>query len=105
MKVEAPLVVKSAEAGEFIITARRKEQIWYLGGMTNETEREIVIPLEMLPSGEHEAQVYVDGSLDKEKPNEIRIEYQAVTTGTHLRVIMASGGGFVAVISPKNEEK
>jgi len=89
------------EAGQFVVMARRKDTTWYLGGITNDSSREIVLPLDMLRTGEHEAKVFVDSSVSQDKPNEISIERQTITAGQPLKVAMASGGGFVAVIRPK----
>jgi alpha-glucosidase len=92
----------SGEAGEFVVLARRKDTTWYLGGMTNETGREIALPLHILESGEYEVQLFVDGSLSPDEPNAIRFEKQNIAPGTSFNVSMASGGGFVAVIRPKS---
>lgn len=89
------------EAGQFVVMARRKDTTWYLGGMTNGTSREIVLPLIMLGTGEYEAKVFVDGSMSQDRPNDIRIERQTITAGRSLKVGMACGGGFVAAIRPK----
>jgi alpha-glucosidase len=40
------------DPGEFIVIARRKGDVWYLGGITNWTPREIDVPLDFLPHGE-----------------------------------------------------
>jgi alpha-glucosidase len=92
----------TGKAGEFVVVARRKDTTWYLGGMTNDTARELVLPLEMLESGEYEAKMFIDGSLSPEEPNAIRLERRAVGPGTALKVTLAPGGGFAAVIRPKS---
>jgi alpha-glucosidase len=91
----------AGEAGEFVIVARRRDTTWYLGGMTNDTARQIAVPLPMLDPGEYAAELFIDGSLSEDEPNAIRLERHAVTTGMSLQISMASGGGFVAVIRPK----
>jgi alpha-glucosidase len=88
------------EPGEYIVVARRKGQTWYLGGMTNWTARSLSIPLDFLGTGQYEASLYVDGSLDEERPNEIRLERRDVSAGTPLRVSLAPGGGTAAVFRP-----
>lgn len=93
----------AGEAGEFLVLARRKDSAWYLGGMTNDTGREIAVPLNMLDSGEYEAEMFVDGSLSPDEPNAVRLEKRSVEAGTSLKVSLAPGGGFVAVISPVSE--
>ncbi|MCI0478921.1 glycoside hydrolase family 97 C-terminal domain-containing protein, partial [Candidatus Uhrbacteria bacterium] len=89
----------TGDAGEYIVLARRHGDAWYLGGMTNWTPRDVTVPLDFLPRGTYQAQLYVDGSMDEEKPNAIRSESLAVESGGSLEVKMASGGGFTAVIT------
>jgi alpha-glucosidase len=89
------------EPGEYVVIARRKGDAWYVGGITNWTPREIDVPLDFLSPGEFEAKLYVDGSLDESHPNDTSERRQRVDTATHLHVLMASGGGFAAVLSAK----
>jgi alpha-glucosidase len=91
----------SGEAGEYIVMARRHGTAWYLGGMTNWTPCDVTVPLDFLAPGTYKAQLYVDGSMDEEKPNAIRAETLAVRSGGSFEVKMASGGGFTAVITPQ----
>jgi alpha-glucosidase len=91
----------AGEAGAFVVVARRQGTAWYLGGLTNDTSREVAVPLDMLGSGPYEAKVFVDGSPNPDRPNEIRVERRTVTAGQPLNVTLASGGGFVATIRPK----
>ncbi len=66
----------AGEPGEYIVLARRKDNAWYLGGITNWTPREIDVPLDFLAPGKFKARQYVDGSMDESKPNSIRAEQQ-----------------------------
>jgi alpha-glucosidase len=90
----------TGRVGEFVVVARRKGKHWYLGGMTNDVGRKISVPLYLLDSGGHEAEIFVDGALSGDEPNAIRLERQTVTAATTLEVVMAQGGGFVVVIRP-----
>jgi alpha-glucosidase len=90
----------AGQAGEFVVLARRKGKSWYLGGITNGTARDLSVPLDVLGSGEFEAEVFVDGSLSEDEPNGIRKESGAIEGGDPLAVKMAPGGGFVAKIRP-----
>jgi alpha-glucosidase len=89
------------QAAEFVVLARRKDKTWYFGGITNGTGRELSVPLDILGPGEFEAEVFVDGSLSEDEPNDIRKESGIVEGGSKLTVKLAPGGGFVAVIRPK----
>ena len=93
----------TGKAREFVVLARRKDRAWYLGGITNDAGREIAVPLHFLDPGEHEAELFVDGSLSGDEPNAIRLERRAVTAEASLEVTMAPGGGFVAAIRPKSK--
>ncbi|MFZ2054062.1 MAG: glycoside hydrolase family 97 protein [Candidatus Aminicenantales bacterium] len=90
------------QAGEFVVLARRKDRVWYLGGITNGTARDLSVPLDVLGSGEFEAEVFVDGSLSEDEPNAIRKESRTIEGGSKLAVKLAPGGGFVAKIHPKS---
>jgi alpha-glucosidase len=69
--------------------------------MTNWTSRELSVPLRFLGPGQYEAQLYVDGSMDENEPNAIRVDEKTVEPGTSLPIAMARGGGFTAIIAPK----
>jgi len=89
------------EPGKYLVLARRKGKDWYLGGITNWTAREIDVPLAFLNSGDFDATLYVDGSMDESRPNAITKQKQSVNKATRLHVDLSSGGGFVAVLRAK----
>ena len=93
----------AGEPGEYIVMARRRGDAWYVGGITNWTPREVVVPLSFLGAGEFSAKVYVDGSMDEERPNEVEVKVQSVDAASPLPVSLAPGGGFVAVIRAAGE--
>lgn len=91
----------AGEPGEFVVIARRSGNIWYLGGMTNWSARNISLPLKFLPPGDFSATLFADGSMDPEQPNAIKKLDKAVTASSSLAIDLASGGGFTAIIRPK----
>ncbi len=90
----------AGEAGEYVVVARRSGDSWYLGGMTNWTARTVEVPLKFLGAGKFEAKLYLDRSLDGEKPNELRIETRDVSAHDTLKIPFATGGGMAAVFRP-----
>jgi alpha-glucosidase len=88
------------EAGEYIVMARRKGTKWYLGGMTNWAKRELKVPLMFLSPGEYKARLFVDGSMNEDEPNAIRVEQQEVRAADTVTIQTAPGGGFAGVIVP-----
>lgn len=84
--------------GEYIVTARRKGSVWYIGGITNWTAREVEIDLSSLVSGSHPVEIYRDGANAHRKGSDY-IRETARLQGASLMVRMAPGGGFVIKIS------
>lgn len=88
--------------GESIVVARRKGDVWYLGGITNWNAREINISLDAIVTDKtYMLKLYVDGSLNESQPNAISEQRRSLRSGDTLSVKMASGGGFVGVLVPK----
>ena len=90
--------VLQGEVGEYIVTARRKGDVWYIGGITNWTERDVNIDLSELVKGNYYVELYSDGKNAHRKGS----DYSRVILGQvqNLSVKMAPGGGFVAKIRP-----
>ena len=93
--------VLQGEVGEYIVTARRKGDNWYIGGITNWTPRDVEIDLRPLGIEYPRVELYRDGA------NAHRRGSDAYHVGlpspvSTLNIHMAPGGGFVAVISSKN---
>lgn len=53
--------VLQGKVGEFIVTARRAGENWYVGGLTSWTGRTIELPLDFLGEGEYTAEIMTDG--------------------------------------------
>lgn len=93
--------VLQGEVGEYIVTARRKGDTWYIGGITNWTEREVEIDLKQLTDSPVNVELYTDGVNAHRKGSDYKLStfnYQLSTLKIHL----ASGGGFVARITTTN---
>ena len=90
--------VLQGEVGEYIVTARRKGDVWYIGGITNWTERDVNIDLSELLKGDYYVELYSDGvNADRKGSDYTRTMLGQIPT---LIVHMAPGGGFVAKIRP-----
>lgn len=79
--------------GEYITIARKRGDDWYLGAMTNWTERDYEITLDFLEKGTYEAEIYADEKDSGKYPKKINIRTIKVKTGSKLKVKMASAGG------------
>ena len=92
----------AAKVGEYAIVAKRKGDKWYIGGMTNNKEKERVfeLPLDFLPEGSTWKMVsYEDGvNAYKQAMHYVKREQQ-VKKGQTIQVKMARNGGFAAVLT------
>lgn len=94
-------VVPAGKLGEYIVLARRANDDWYVGGMTNWTGRTVNISSSFLPAGEYKVEWLMDGI----NANRNAEDYQrgSATFRTSdvpsVEVTMANGGGFVAKLT------
>lgn len=84
-----------AKLGEYIITAKRKGNEWYVGGMTNWSPRTKTVSLDFLePGATYHAIVYSDAPDSGDHPRHYSLSTQTVTNKSQLTFDMARGGGF-----------
>jgi alpha-glucosidase len=86
--------------GDFIVIARRSGKTWFVGGMTNEQERAVSVPIDFLGTGKFTAKIWTDAEEAAEYPDRVTVSEKAVTATDKLEVKMAGSGGAVMVISP-----
>ena len=84
--------------GEFIVTARKVGNAWYVGGLTDWSPREITLDFSFLGKGTYEATLFQDGVNADEQAADYRKEVFRVDSSTRRSVRMASGGGFALVL-------
>lgn len=89
--------VIAGDIGEYIVTARRKGDVWYIGAMTNETGRTIEVPLNFLGDGQYDATVWQDGAT----PTTLDRTAQVTARGANLSLRLAPSGGATVKIVPK----
>jgi len=79
--------------GEYITTARRKEDDWFIGTITNNNERALKVSLSFLPKGKkYMATIYSDDSTVTTK-TKVKVERKKIDASTVLDVkLLASGG-------------
>lgn len=87
--------------GEYIVLARQKDGVWYVGGMTNWEKRDVTIDLSFLGEGNFEADIFKDGVNADRAARDYKHETIAVPSSKQLKMTMMPGGGFAAKISKK----
>jgi alpha-glucosidase len=88
------------KVGKYIAMARRKGADWYVGAMTDWSERDMTLDLTFLPEGEYKVELYRDGVNADRAACDYKKEVVDLPADRKLAVHMAPGGGFAARISP-----
>lgn len=88
----------AGEIGEYYVVARedRASADWYVGGVTDEQARRVLISLDFLAEGTYMAEIYADGpdAHFRDNPFAITIEQKQVDKTSSLDLYLAPGGGF-----------
>lgn len=90
--------VLEAKVNQFAVIAKRKGNAWYVGAMTNWTERDIVVDFSFLLKGKWKAVVYQDGK--SSEPQSYLNTSLTVDRKTKMNIHLAKGGGAVIQIYP-----
>ena len=80
--------------GNYIISARRKNQDWFIGGMCDWSGKTAAINLSFLPAGKYLATLCKDGVNADKFAADYTLDSQIVDPTTVLNLQMAPGGGF-----------
>jgi alpha-glucosidase len=92
--------VLTGEPMQDISVARRSGRDWYIGSITNWSNRSVQLPLTFLGEGKYVAEIYADAPDAGTEPTHTTFAKQAVDRDTILQVQMASGGGNAIWIHP-----
>jgi alpha-glucosidase len=87
--------ILAGDIGQYIVSARRKGDTWYIGAMTNEAGRTLKVPLSFLGKGSYTAQLLQDGA----DATRLKRSDSKVSSTQSLTLKLAPSGGAVAVIS------
>jgi hypothetical protein len=90
--------ILEAEPGDYITIARKTKgkNEWFVGGITDENERETIIDFSFLPENKiYKATIYADGKNAhwQKNPQEYTISTKNITNKTKLNLRLAAGGG------------
>ncbi len=89
--------VVEGEMGEYIITARRKGDRWYIGGLNSWERRSVTLDVEQITGKRGVATLYRDGVNADNNGEDFKIE-QVEIGDSRFTVEMAGGGGFVLIL-------
>ena len=87
----------AGKAGEYVAIARRKGDVWYVGALTDWSERELTLDLSFIGGG-RTMEVFRDGANADRSAQDYRREETVLPADGKFTCKMAPGGGWVAVI-------
>lgn len=103
-------IALAGEVGDFVAIARKARggHDWYVGAITDENARRIMLPLTFLDAGrDYVAEIYRDAEnahWDR-NPHGIEIEEQTLGSESRIDLTLAAGGGTAIRFWPKEEAK
>ncbi len=93
-------IVLDGKMGDYIITARRKGDDWYIGGLTDNSPRDLKVDLRFLnPATRYKADIYADGVNAHRAGRDYRRSQMTVNNSSTLDLHLAPGGGFAIHIT------
>ena len=85
--------VLDAKPGEYICIARKHDDDWFIGAITNHDARKIKFDLSFLDEGNYRAEIYTDSDDTNIHPNNLLIHTIDIKRTDSITVSLASGGG------------
>lgn len=90
--------VLKASVGEYVVVARRKGDVWYIGGMVGEKGQKFEIDLDFISKGNKTLTYWEDGVNVDMNANDFARRTQKVKKGDKITITMYDGGGYAAII-------
>ena len=92
-------VALDGAVGEYIVMARQKEGVWYVGGLTNWSKREVTVYLGFLGDGYKTLELFRDGVNADRTARDYKREVIPLPATKKLTLTLMPGGGFAAKIT------
>ncbi|RAV05605.1 glycoside hydrolase family 97 protein [Paenibacillus sp. YN15] len=97
--------VLAGEIGELAAIARRREEQWFVGAITNERIRELAVRLDFLQPGvRYLASVYADDLWNTASRTQVSVTVKEVNADTVLLMQLAPSGGQALWLRPMSPE-
>jgi len=95
-------VVLGAQIGEYYVVAKRKDKEWFIGGITNDKNRDFEIDFSFLDKEKQFSMtLFMDGINADSYATDYKINKKSIQLGDTLLVKMVLNGGFAAKLSSK----
>lgn len=93
--------VLAGKVSDYVAIARRSGNTWYVGAMTDWDARTLDLNLDFLSEGKYTMKVWKDGINADKHAADFAQEKIEVSNSSQVKVKMAPGGGWVAIIEKK----
>jgi len=91
-------VAIDGKVGEYVAIARRQADTWYVGAMTNWSDRDLTLDFSFLSKGTYQAEVFKDGMNADRDGTDYKREIVKVDNGDKVKIHLSSGGGWAAIL-------
>ncbi len=89
-------IILDGKVGEYIITARKKGNDWFVAGMSDWTARDLTISLDFLGAGNYKATICKDGiNADRYAADYVIQKNIPTKNNDEIKIHIAPGGGFL----------
>jgi len=95
-------IILDGKVGDYIVTARKKGNDWFVGAMTDWTPKELTIDLSFLDEGEYRATLCEDGVNADRYASDYNLSNTQIGRTDILKINMAPGGGYLLRLQKKN---
>jgi len=89
-------IIPDAKLANYIVTARRKGNDWFIAGLTDWSAKDLQLPLSFLREGNYTATICKDGVNANRNAMDYMIEERTLTSDDSLDIHLAPGGGLLA---------
>ena len=93
--------ILNGQIGEYITSARRSGNEWFIGSMTNSETRTLEIKLDFLGAGKYKMVAFEDAPDAAINAEDVMRSSKTVVKGDVVKIRMAPGGGFAAWLEPE----
>jgi len=95
------IVPLKGKVGDYVALARRHGNEWYVAAITDWDSRNLELDFSFLPeTKEYNIELFKDGINSDIRANDYKKEIRKVKKGDRINISLASGGGWVARITP-----
>ncbi len=86
------------KVGEYVAIARKKNDTWFVGAMSNWNSRDVILDFSFLGEGNYEAVIFKDGINADKDATDYKKEIIKISSTDKLTIHLSNGGGWAARI-------